>query len=44
MEQDIFRRILWGGLLAAVGALVSLVTHRLATVIWVRVFKEEPPE
>lgn len=38
------RRLMWSGLLAGVGALASIVSHRLATLIWVRVFKEEPPE
>jgi hypothetical protein len=43
MENDILRRILWAGLLAGTGALASLTAHRLAAVIWARVFNEEPP-
>ena len=44
MESDIVRRIIWAGLLAATGALASVTAHRAATVIWQRVFKEDPPE
>ena len=44
MESDILRRLIWTGLLAATGARASVLAHRAATVIWVRVFKEDPPE
>ncbi len=44
VENDILRRLLWTGLLAATGALASVLANRAATVIWVRVFKEDPPE
>ena len=44
MENDILRRLLWTGLLAATGALASVLANRAGTVIWVRVFKEDPPE
>jgi hypothetical protein len=44
VENDIVRRLLWTGLLAASGALASVVANRLAVAIWVRVFKEDPPE
>ena len=43
-ETDIARRLIWSGLLAGTGALGSIAAHRLAVFIWVRVFKEEPPE
>jgi hypothetical protein len=35
---------MWSGLLAAVGALASVLTTRLAAVIWKQVFDEDPPE
>lgn len=38
------KRLAWSGLLAATGALASIAAHRLAVVIWSRVFDEEPPE
>ena len=43
MDNDIAKRLMWGGLLAGVGALTTIVANRIATEIWVRVFKEDPP-
>jgi hypothetical protein len=43
MQNDLTKRLLWTGLVAGVGALSSIVANRLATEIWVRVFKEDPP-
>jgi hypothetical protein len=43
MQHDLTKRLMWAGLLAGVGALTSIVANRLATVIWMRVFKEDPP-
>ena len=43
MENELVRRLMWSGLLAGVGALTSVVANRIATEIWVRVFKEDPP-
>jgi hypothetical protein len=44
MENEIVRRLLWAGLVAASGALATVVANRIATAIWVRVFDEDPPE
>jgi len=44
MHNDMTKRLMWSGLLAGMGALASLVVHRAATTIWMRVFDEEPPE
>jgi hypothetical protein len=44
VESDILRRLIWTGLLAATGALASVLANRAATAIWVRVFKEDPPD
>ncbi|MBA3304704.1 MAG: hypothetical protein H0U25_02090 [Thermoleophilaceae bacterium] len=44
MENDLVKRLVWSGLLAGVGALTTLVAQRLATVIWVRLFDEDPPD
>lgn len=44
MESDILRRLLWAGLMAATGALATVAANRVAAAIWVRVFKEDPPE
>jgi hypothetical protein len=43
-ESDLVKRLVWSGLLAAIGALASIATQRIATIIWVRAFGEEPPE
>ena len=43
MENELVKRLIWSGLLAGVGALTSIVANRIATEIWVRVFKEDPP-
>jgi hypothetical protein len=44
VDNETVRRLIWSGLLAGVGALASIATQRVATVIWRRVFDEEPPE
>ena len=43
MDNDLVKRLMWGGLLAGVGALTTIVANRIATVIWVRVCKDDPP-
>ncbi len=43
-ESPLVKRLIWSGLLAGVGALASLAATRVATLIWTRVFGEEPPE
>jgi hypothetical protein len=44
MDNDIVRRLMWSGLLAASSALASIAAARLAAFVWRRVFEEEPPE
>jgi hypothetical protein len=44
MDNEILRRLMWTGLLAAAGALASVLANRAATAVWMRVFKEDPPE
>ena len=43
VNNDLSKRLMWSGLLAGMGALVSIVANRLATEIWIRLFKEDPP-
>ncbi len=43
-DSPLIKRLLWSGLLAGTGALATLASTRAATVIWTRVFGEEPPE
>lgn len=44
MDNDIVKRLAWSGLLAAFGAAASILTTRLAAMVYVRVFGEDPPE
>jgi hypothetical protein len=44
MDNDIVRRLMWSGLLAASSALASIAAARLAAFVWRRIFEEEPPE
>ena len=44
MENEVVRRLLWAGLVAATGALATVVANRIASAIWMRVFDEDPPE
>jgi hypothetical protein len=44
MESDLVKRLMWSGLLAGFGALATVATQRAATVVWRRIFDEEPPE
>jgi hypothetical protein len=44
VDSDIVRRLIWTGMLAGAGALASVVAHRAAAMVYMRVFGEEPPE
>ena len=44
MDNEIVRRLLWSGVLAASSALASIAATRLAAIVWRRVFNEDPPE
>ncbi len=44
MDNDVFKRLIWTGLLAATGAAASVAASRAAAVIWRRLFDEDPPE
>ena len=43
-ESPLVKRLLWSGVIAGTGALSSLIATRVAAMIWMRVFGEEPPE
>lgn len=43
-ESDLVKRLVWSGLLAGIGAIASIATQRIASMIWMRAFGEEPPE
>jgi hypothetical protein len=44
MDNEIVKRLVWSGVLAASSALASIAAARIAAVVWRRVFNEEPPE
>jgi hypothetical protein len=43
-DNEIVRRLMWSGLIAGLGALATVLTTKVATLIWQRVFGEDPPE
>ena len=44
MDNEIVKRLVWSGLLAASSALASLAAARAAALLWRRVFDEDPPD
>jgi hypothetical protein len=44
MNNDLAKRLVWSGLLAGVGALMTIVAQKVATQIYERLFDEDPPE
>ncbi len=44
LESPLVKRLIWSGMLAGSGALASIAATRVAALIWMRVFGEEPPE
>lgn len=44
MDNDIVKRLAWSGLLAGFGAVATMITARLAAVVYRRMFGEDPPE
>ena len=44
MDNDIVKRLIWSGMLAATGALASVLAARLSSILWRRLFDEDPPD
>jgi hypothetical protein len=44
MDNEIVRRLIWSGLLAATGALASVLAARVASIVYRRIFDEDPPD
>lgn len=44
MSNDLTKRLAWSGLLAASGALASIVAARVASLLYRRIFDEDPPD
>jgi hypothetical protein len=44
VENDLVKRLVWSGLLAATGALASIAAARTAALVYRRIYEEDPPE
>jgi hypothetical protein len=44
VENDLVKRLVWSGLLAATGALASIVAARASALAYRRIYNEDPPE
>ena len=44
MENVLVKRLVWSGMLAGIGALATMATARIATMLYRRLFGEDPPE
>jgi hypothetical protein len=44
VDNEIVRRLIWSGLLAATGALASVLAARVAAILYRRIFDEDPPD
>ena len=44
MDNDLVKRLVWSGLLAATGALASIAASRIAAIAYRRLYDEDPPE
>ena len=43
-DNDLVKRLVWSALLAGIGALASILTARVAALVYRRVYGEDPPE
>ncbi|HEX3041188.1 MAG TPA: hypothetical protein VHP56_03760 [Solirubrobacterales bacterium] len=44
MDNDLVKRLVWSGLLAATGALASIAAARIAGLVYRRIYNEDPPD
>ena len=44
MDDELAKRLVWSGLLAATGALASILAARVAAIVFRRIYGEDPPE
>jgi hypothetical protein len=44
MDNDLVKRLVWSGLLAGAGALASIAAARVASLIYRRIYNEDPPD
>lgn len=44
MDNDLVKRLVYSGLLAATGALASIAAARIAALVFRRIYGEDPPD
>jgi hypothetical protein len=44
VDNDLVKRLVYSGLLAATGALASIVAARASAILFRRIFDEDPPD
>jgi hypothetical protein len=44
VDNELIKRLVWSGLLAGTGALASIVAARAASLIYRRIYNEDPPD
>lgn len=44
MDNDLVKRLVYSGLLAATGAIASIAAARVAALVFRRIYGEDPPE
>jgi hypothetical protein len=44
VDNELVKRLVWSGLLAATGALASIVAARASGLLYRRIYDEDPPE
>lgn len=44
MDNELVKRLVWSGLLAATGALASIAATRIAALVYRRMYNEDPPD
>jgi hypothetical protein len=44
VDNDIVKRLVWSGLLAASGALASIAAAKLSGIVFRRIYNEDPPD
>jgi hypothetical protein len=44
VDNELVKRLVWSGILAGTGAVASIVAARAASLIYRRIYNEDPPE
>lgn len=44
MDNELVKRLVWSGILAATGALASIAATRVAAIVFRRIYNEDPPD